>query len=266
MIIPITDADDERIAPWRDIRERDLVRRDGLFIAEGKTVLQVLVHHPGFALHSLLILKNRLEGVQHLLDALPDAVPVYVAESAVMDAIAGFAMHRGVLALAHRPTSIDQPPSADDGARWRRVVAVCGMANHDNMGALFRNAAAFGADAVLMDKASCDPFYRKAIRVSVGGVFTMPIHRFDDGHAMLTWLDAAGITTMALSPRGTHTMHDWTPPPRCALLLGAEGPGLPDDLMARCQTLRIAMNDAFDSLNVATAAAIALHHLFTKTG
>lgn len=266
MIIPVTDPDDPRIAPYHAIRERDLVQRDGLFIAEGKTVLQVLVEQaqtprPRFALQSLFILENRMAGLAALLADRPQGLPVYVADRTVMDAVAGFPMHRGVLALAARPADADAAPEPDQARAWRRVVAVSQLANHDNMGAIFRNAAAFGTDAVLMDKGSCDPLYRKAIRVSVGGVFKVPFHVFEDTATMLDFLDDGGFETVALSPSAQTRLDGWTPNERTALLLGAEGPGLDPAVMAARATLRIAMAPGFDSLNVATAAAIALHHL-----
>jgi len=176
-------------------------------------------------------------------------------------AIAGVPMHRGVLAIGHRRADADGPPPAEAAHGWRTVVALAGLANHDNMGAIFRNAAALGADAVLMDAQSCDPLYRKAIRVSVGGVLTVPWHRFEDAVAMLDWLDGAGLALAGLSPRGAMALEDWQPPGRVALVLGAEGPGLPDAILARTRTLRIDMANRFDSLNVATSAALVLHHV-----
>jgi tRNA G18 (ribose-2'-O)-methylase SpoU len=141
-------------------------------------------------------------------------------------------------------------------------VAV-GLANHDNVGGLFRNAAAFGADGVLLDMESCDPLYRKAIRVSVGAALSVPFARLPVD-AMLDRLDAAAITPIALSPSGPVTLDDFEPPPRSALIVGAEGPGLPAEILSRCQTLRIGMATGWDSLNVATATGIALHHLHVR--
>jgi tRNA G18 (ribose-2'-O)-methylase SpoU len=132
------------------------------------------------------------------------------------------------------------------------VVGLVGIANHDNMGGLFRNAAAFGADAVLLDEGCCDPLYRKAIRVSVGAALTVPFARAGGAAALATALEARGFSVVALSPRGQTELADFQPAARTAALFGAEGPGLPKEVMARASTVRIEMAGGFDSLNVAT--------------
>ncbi len=263
-MIRITDPHDPRIAAYRDIRERDLVRRDGLFVAEGTTVLNALLSQDRFVLQSLLVLENRLDGFLSMAgDRLRGEVPLYVADRAIMDAIAGFPMHRGVLAVGQRP-SLAGDPDALLAALPDRALAVIavGIANHDNMGAIFRNAAAFNADAVLLDDTACDPLYRKAIRVSVGGVFKVPFARGGDAATLIERAAALGFTPLALSPRGETAIADLIPHDRMALILGTEGAGLPADVLARTQTVRIPMADDFDSLNVATAGAIALSRLY----
>jgi tRNA G18 (ribose-2'-O)-methylase SpoU len=141
------------------------------------------------------------------------------------------------------------------------VVGLVGLTNHDNVGGLFRNAAAFGADAVLLDAGTCDPLYRKAIRVSAGAALIVPFRQLPDADALLAFAARHALEPLALSPAGAETLAALVPPARTLLLLGSEGPGLPPDLMARLRTVRIAMAPDFDSLNVATAGAIALHHL-----
>ncbi len=141
------------------------------------------------------------------------------------------------------------------------VVVLFGIANHDNMGGIFRNAAAFGADAVILDAACCDPLYRKAIRVSVGAALTVPFARLDRNDDAIALLRARGFMPLALSPRGATALSDLRPPPRVAALFGTEGPGLPDEIMAHAETVRIEMPGAMDSLNVATASGIVLHRL-----
>ena len=141
-----------------------------------------------------------------------------------------------------------------------------GIANHDNMGALFRNAAAFGASAVLLDSTCCDPLYRKAIRVSVGAALTMPFARLDPGADMIAAMTAHGVTPLALSPAGRMALAAVTRPPRAGLILGAEGPGLPQEMLDRSMSVSIPMASGFDSLNVAVAAGIVLHHLAFAAG
>lgn len=257
-ILGIGDPDDPRIEIYRDIRERDLIRRHGHFIAEGKTVLQVLVAQNRFPVHSVLVLENRLAGIADLLAGLPEQVPVYCATQTVMDAIAGFHMHRGILAAARIPDGgADLPMPLPP--QWSTVLLLSAISNHDNMGAIFRNAAAFGADAVILDPQCCDPLYRKAVRVSVGGVLRVPFFRAPSMDAAVTALDRDKFAIAALSPAGRTNISIWQPAPRQALVLGSEGHGLADDWLQRLETLSITMAPGFDSLNVATAGAIALH-------
>ncbi len=173
--IRIEEAGDPRIAAFRDIRERDLTGRQDRFIAEGTVVLRVLAQALGrFAVEAVLLLSNRVNGVRDILARLPDGVPVYVAEQAVMNGIVGFDMHRGVLALGRRVEKAGAEAVIAGLPQAALAVVCCGISNHDNIGAIFRNAAALGADAVLLDETCCDPLYRKALRVSVGAVLAVP--------------------------------------------------------------------------------------------
>jgi len=255
--IRIDTAEDPRIAGFRAVRERDLRRRDDLFVAEGKVVVDVLLRARRFAPVAGLVLDRRLDSVRA---GWPAEVPLYVADQAVLDAIAGFHLHRGILALARRREAepVDQLLA---GLPERALVAVAiGLSNHDNVGALLRNAAAFDADAVLLDATCSDPLYRKAIRVSVGAALQVPFAQGGSADELLASLDRAGFTTFALSPGAAATLAECPRPARLALLFGAEGPGLPPALLHRLPSVRIAMSSRFDSLNVAAAAAIALHH------
>jgi tRNA G18 (ribose-2'-O)-methylase SpoU len=141
------------------------------------------------------------------------------------------------------------------------VVVLFGVSNHDNVGGIFRNAAAFGADAVLLDGACCDPLYRKAIRVSVGAALALPFARLPPAADPIALFERHGLTALALSPAGETPLARFAPPERAAILLGAEGPGLSAAILRRAQTLAIPMAGAFDSLNVATTSGIVLHHL-----
>ena len=258
--IRIDDPRDPRVAAYLDIRERDLAGRQGRFVAEGKVVLDLLLSSGRFGADSVLVLENRLIGLNDILHKAPADLPVYVVTSAVMDAIAGFHMHRGILAIGSKETPLAAEPLLDALPAQALVVVLVGIANHDNMGSIFRNAAAFGADAVLMDATCCDPLYRKAIRVSVGAALKVPFAAFTDTSGFTEMLAERGFEQFALSPRGRTDIRDAKPAGRLALYLGTEGEGLPESLLARLQTVRITMSKGFDSLNVAAASAIALHH------
>lgn len=263
MLIPLADPADPRLAPFMNIRDRDL--RDahgGRFVAEGESVLAVLLASSLYSAEALLIAENRVAAIKALA---PDpALPVYVAAQPVMDAIVGFPIHRGMLGVGQRGA----PVAAETliAARPRLVVGLVGIANHDNMGGIFRNAAAFGVGAVLTDDSSCDPFYRKALRVSVGGVLKVPFARAGSGADLVSQLTRAGYRVIGLSPRGRRRL-DAVPKDRpLALLLGSEGPGLSEAVMAMSETARIDMPGGFDSLNVATTSGIALYELSRPEG
>jgi len=268
--VRIDDPADPRIAGLVSIKERDLTGRHGRFIAEGTVVLRMLAaaHRAGQGIEAeaILLLENRVSGLGDILAEFPADIPVYVANAVVFDAIAGFNMHRGVLALGRR----DQAPRMDalvGGLPAKSMVlAACGISNHDNMGSMFRNAAAFGADAVLMDETSCDPMYRKAIRVSVGSVLTVPFAREGSVAALVSRLQEQGFSIWGLSPHGQTDLRDIAPSPRTALLVGTEGEGLPQHILSSIRTARIRQRPGLDSLNVATATGIALHQVAMING
>jgi tRNA G18 (ribose-2'-O)-methylase SpoU len=262
--IRITDADDSRLEPYRSIRERDLVGRLGRFILEGDVVLRQHLRGGRFPLESLLLSERRLEASADLLPMIPGDVPIYVAGDPIIEAIAGFSVHRGILGIGLKNTDAEMDGLVAGLPERACVVAAIGMANHDNMGGLFRNAAAFGCQAVLLDHTCCDPLYRKAIRVSVGATLTIPFARSGTAGDILQVLASHGFAAFGLSPSGALSLSEVLSPARVALVLGAEGSGLPRDLMARMTTLRIPMVSDFDSLNVATASGIALSHFFNR--
>ncbi|MCM2398632.1 RNA methyltransferase [Rhizobium sp. S95] len=268
--ITIEDPRDPRIAEFSQIRERDLTGRSGRFIAEGTVVLRMLAaaHQAAgdFRAEKILLLKNRVDGVGDILAAFPEDVPVYVADAAVIDAIAGFHLHRGVLALGER-LSVAEPADLVGRLPGTSLVLVgCGISNHDNVGSLFRNAAAFSADAVLLDETSCDPLYRKALRVSVGSVLATPYARGGSAEAMLSSLADAGFSIWALSPAGATELSSIPATDRMALVVGTEGEGLPAEILSRFATARIAQSPHLDSLNVGTAAGIALYSMARAMG
>ena len=264
--IRIERPDDPRVEAYVSIRERDLTGgHAGRFIVEGKVTLETLLTRGRFEVESLFLCETRLAPLAGILEHVPEGVPVYVAAQGVMDAVAGFPMHRGVLACGRKGTSV---PPAEFSRSMRQdgrstLLLLSELSNHDNVGACFRNAAAFGADAVLLDGASCDPLYRKAIRVSSGAALWLPFSQGGTGAELIAAAEASGHEVWALTPRrDADALPTLKVPERVALLMGAEGPGLPAELIARARPVRIPMTEGFDSVNVATAAAIALAHVF----
>jgi tRNA G18 (ribose-2'-O)-methylase SpoU len=185
--------------------------------------------------------------------------PVYLAPLDVMSRVAGFAIHRGVLAAATRLV----PPQPE--ALWRQASCLAvleGINDHENLGSIIRSAAALGIDGLLLDPTCCDPLYRRTIRVSMGEVFGLPFARLHPWPDAIAHVRLAGFSVVALSPhRGAATIASIERPARPAILLGAEGPGLTKEALAAADhRVRIPMAPYIDSLGVAAAAAIAFHH------
>jgi tRNA G18 (ribose-2'-O)-methylase SpoU len=260
--VDVTDPADPRLADFRDLtaadRRPDRPGGRGLVIAEGVPVVRRLLDSP-YPVRAVLGVPARLAALAGDLAAV-DA-PVYRASAEVMAQTVGFHLNRGVLAAADRAP---EPAAAGLLAGARRVLALEGVNDHENLGSLFRNAAALGVDAVLLGPRCADPLYRRSVRVSMGHVLRVPFVR-----APLSTLRDAGLTVLALTPQPPAAPLSTVDParPRVALLVGAEGPGLTAAALAVADRhVRIPMAAGVDSLNVATAAAIALHHLSTVEG
>ena len=223
----------------------------------------------------MLLTDNRLERMKDAIEAAGVAgAPIYLATREVVAATVGFDLHRGVVAIGGRPPPADASRLiAEAGGVGRRpiVAVVEGVNDHENLGALFRNAAAFGLAAVILDPSSADPLYRRSVRVSLGHVLRVPFARLQPWPAGLDLLRRAGFVIAGLSP-DRRTLSAPSPPAirldelpvagPVAVVVGAEGPGLSPGALAGADLLvSIPMADGVDSLNVATAAAIAFHHL-----
>ncbi len=263
--ITIISADDPLVAPYTSIRERDLIRRHGRFLLEGAVTLEVALRRGRFPLDSVFLSPAKADRLAPLLDRYAPDLPVYVADLDLMSAVAGFPIHRGVLACARVDGDLT-PAQVLEAATGPTVLCV-GLSNHDNVGAVFRNAAALGARGVLLDAESCDPLYRKAIRVSAGTVLWLPFARTGSADALLAAVRTARQPLWALTPSAeADSIWDMPTDPSPALLIGPEGPGLPGALIAQAQPVRLPMAEGVDSLNVATAAAIALAALRRHDG
>jgi tRNA G18 (ribose-2'-O)-methylase SpoU len=247
------DIDDRRLLPYRRLRDTDLHREDNLFACEGELVLRRAIEC-GVTIRSVLATAGWVDRLADL-DLDPDLL---IVDQALMDGVVGFPIHRGLVAMAERPPA-RTVAEVTNGART--VAALEGVNDHENLGALFRNAAAFAVDAVVLDARCADPLYRRSVRVSLGHVLSVPTARSD------RWLDelaGAGLELVALTPdpaaEPIEALDELGP---VALLFGAEGPGLSATTLDRVdRRVRIPMAAGVDSLNVATAAAIAFHHRF----
>jgi tRNA G18 (ribose-2'-O)-methylase SpoU len=258
----IIDPADPRIASYREARD-GRVRRAGLFLAEGRLVVRRLLESR-FTVRSILATRGVLDDLGDAIGKRP-SVQRYEASAETIGAVVGFTFHRGCLALGEEGPPI--PASAVvEPAGSRLVLGLEDVTDPDNVGAVFRNAAAFGAAGLVLSSRCADPLYRKALRVSMGATLAIAFATTDwrDG---LVALRAAGYTLMALTPHAGAQILDAVvahgpAPRRLAVLLGAEGAGLSEAThRAADLRVRIAMAPGVDSLNVATACAIALHRL-----
>jgi tRNA G18 (ribose-2'-O)-methylase SpoU len=262
----LTSLDDERVAAYQWLADPKRLEAEGLFVAEGRLVVPQLLaasSRPGRwagAAHSVLLSPAAYAHMQSQLAPYPE-VPVFVVPQPAMNELVGFNIHRGCLALGRRPLT----PGLDelDLAAATRVVVLEGVNNPDNIGGIFRSAAAFNADFVALGPGCADPLYRKSIRTSIGATLDVPYAKAEPWPPALDQLKRAGFRVVALTTATTAAaLASLTGRARMALLAGAEGTGLSDlALAAADERVTIPMSGRVDSLNVGTALAIALYHV-----
>lgn len=263
-VVDVSDAADPRLSDFRRLSDSDVrADRRGVVIAEGVAVVERLLgsRYPPRAVFGE---PDRLAALAPALQSCPD-LPVFRADRWLLSDVVGFRLTRGVLASADR---VSQPPIEDLLTTASRVAVLESLNDFENVGALFRNAAAFGVDLVLLDARCADPLYRRSVRVSMGHVLRVPFAVLPGAWpASLSLVQAAGLPILALTPRAdAQLLPSVVPPPRWAVLLGAEGAGLSAPALAAADSwVRIPMAAGVDSLNVATAAAVAFAHLAGAT-
>jgi tRNA G18 (ribose-2'-O)-methylase SpoU len=269
----VEDPDDPLVADYVGLTDAELRRRveapggrapEGIFVAEGVLAIRRLLRS-GYRTRSVLLAPNRLDALREELDA-HDEVAVLVAAREVLEAVAGYDVHRGALAVGERRAL---PPLAETVSGARGLVVLEAVSDTENLGALFRNAAAFGLDAVVLDPRSADPLYRRSVRVSLGHALHIPFTRLASWPKDLERLTALGFRLVALDPGGEVPLerlreHLGADEP-LALLVGNEGHGLSAEARRACDTsCRVPMPGDTDSLNVATAFAVAAYELFAR--
>jgi tRNA G18 (ribose-2'-O)-methylase SpoU len=266
----ILTPDDPRVADYRGVAEPELLQSRDLFIAEGRLVVTRLLLDPRWTVRSVLVNNAAKRDLEPILSSVCSRVPILVCETADFLGIAGHHVHRGCLALVERPPAI----ALEELLKAISLAVVLeGVANADNVGGVFRNAAAFGADAVLLSPRCCSPLYRKAVRTSMGAALRVPFIHFEEWPVPLARLRQNGFTLVALaaSPfgRAMQTLEAFATRPRpakLALLVGSEGSGLtPEAERAAHHRVHIPMEPGVDSLNLAVATGIALEQLTRAT-
>ena len=263
-LIPISDLQVDGLADYARLTDVALRRSTepagGLYIAESTKVIRRALA-AGHVPRSVLLQEQWLPGVAPMLDPFPD-VPVFVGEAKVLESLTGYNLHRGALAAMHRPVL---PDPADLLRGARRVVVLEDIVDHTNVGAIFRSVAGLGADAVLVTPRCADPLYRRSVRVSMGTVLQVPWTRLPEWGDAVPLLHDAGFHIAALALADDAVSLDdlaADPPERLALVLGSEGDGLSRAaLSAADSVVTIPMLHGVDSLNVASASAVALYAL-----
>jgi tRNA G18 (ribose-2'-O)-methylase SpoU len=258
-VIRIASPDDARIAEYRHLADPGFLVRANLFVAEGRLVVRRLLSHPLFRIRSILVTHTAFEALADVLAGA--AADIFVVDQATMNGIAGFNIHRGCLALAERPQPLRLAELPLEAAC--RIVVLEAVNNPDNIGGIFRSAAAFGVDAVVLGPACSDPLYRKSVRTSMAAALTVPFATAAAWPGDLQLLRERGMRVLALTPAGDATPLDALPRDlrRIALLVGAEGEGLTREAMAYADArVTIPMRPAVNSLNVTVAASIALYY------
>ena len=258
-LVEVTDPADPRLADYRDLRDVELRKHleaeQGLFLAEGEKVVRRAVEG-GFPVRSLLMASRWLEGLSDVLERT-DA-PCYVVSETLAAEVSGFHVHRGALAsLQRRPL----PTVADVLEGARTVVVLEDVVDHTNVGAIFRSAAALGVDGILLSPRCADPLYRRAIKVAMGAVFTVPYARIEDWYDAMHGLADFTTVALALADDAVELEEAVRGVERLALVMGTEGHGLSSRWLATSDVRAvIPMADGIDSLNVGTAAAIAFRY------
>jgi tRNA G18 (ribose-2'-O)-methylase SpoU len=262
--IPIHSFDDSRLDPFRNLKDRELARLGDRFIAEGENVVRRLLAS-GLQVESLLVSSRKEKAFRSIG---PAEIPMFVVPDEIIRQVIGFKFHGGALAVGCRPapSSLDALiPAVPSPA----LVAVAEeIANAENLGALIRVAAAFGAKAFLIGERCCDPYFRQCIRVSMGTIFSLPVHRSTDLIADLESLKARhGMEVLATVLDESATPLARLPKfPRAALVLGNEAQGLHESTLGACTgRITIPMKLGTDSLNVAVAAAVCFYHLTSES-
>jgi tRNA G18 (ribose-2'-O)-methylase SpoU len=264
----VTSFEDPRVDAYRNVTDADLRGRKHLFMVESEMVVRRLLQ-TDWDVHSVFLSPTKFEQLSSSLENCK--APVFVADVHLMTDIIGFHIHRGALAAVRRPlqtnVSVDNLFKMLTGKKKISLLLAERITNVDNMGSLFRNAAAFGVDALIFDHQCCDPLYRKAIRVSMGHTLSIPWAIAEDWSTTLQRLKLELDVTIIGCETGEQAIPLWNVPnsDRTALVMGEEKSGLSSTTMTLCDCIaEIPMSNAVPSINVAVASAVALYDLLRR--
>ncbi len=255
------------LQPYRTLRRQMDHRRQGVFVAEGEKVVRRLLES-GLEVVSVVLPEKWLADLEPLLRARPEEVAVFVAEKKLLETLTGFSMYQGLLAAGRVPAPRSLEAILEGSAQPRLLAAVDGLSSAENAGALVRNCAAFGVQALLVGETSASPWLRRAVRSSMGAIFHLRVLETASLAETLGQLRARGVRCIAAHPHAEDR-----PLPAadfsgdCCVVFGSEGSGLSPAVLAACpESAAIPMPPAVDSLNVGSAAAVFLYEANRQRG
>lgn len=258
-ITNVTSLDLPSLQPYRTLRRPADHQKQGIFVAEGEKVVRRLLES-NLDVLSILLTEEWLAALRAALGRRKSSSELFVAPKKLVETIVGFPLHQGIMAVGRIP----EPATLDDVLRKSKqpylLVAVDGLTNAENLGVLVRNCAAFGVQAILVGETSSSPYLRRAVRNSMGAVFTMPVIHLENLSATLHDLNGQGIVTIAAHPASTNDLTTLGEVNSCCLVFGSEGDGISKGVLESCaKKIAITMHNGVDSLNVASASAVFLH-------
>ena len=262
----ISSFDAPELRPYATMRRPVEHEVQGIFVAEGEKVVRRLLES-NFTVISAVFSEQWLEDFRPLIEARPEKIAVYLAEKKWLETLTGFSMFQGVLAVGKIPTTASLESILESAPPPRLFVAVDGLTNSENLGALVRNCAAFGVQGLLVGETSSSPFLRRAVRNSMGAIFQLPVVEIGKGTAApetlsqtLRALSERGMRCLAAHPRGKKNLPQADFTKDCCVVFGSEGEGISAQVLERCdETVSIPMPEKIDSLNVGAAAAVFLY-------
>jgi tRNA G18 (ribose-2'-O)-methylase SpoU len=266
-VCPVDHLELPELAPYRTMRWQFEHRQQGIFVAEGEKVVRRLLESD-LEVISLLLPPKWLENYRELLTRRKGEIQAFTAEKPLLEKLTGFSMYQGVLAVARVPAPLNLETVIAHSRKPLLLVAVDGISNADNLGGVIRNCAAFGASALVVGESSCSPYLRRAVRSSMGNVFTLPVVESANLVETIRAMQTAGIRSVAAHPHTTETTLPAADFNRdCCIVLGSEGQGISSAVLQACdQAILIPMSNQVDSLNVGTAAAVFLYEARRQRG
>ena len=262
-ITHVASIEHPHLEPYRTLKRPLEHQKEGIFVAEGEKVVRRLLESP-LRILSILLTHEWFALYKPLLEARSETISVHIAEKELMETIVGFQLHKGIMAVAKVPERTTLESVAARVKRPLFFVAADGIMNSENLGVIVRNCASFGVSALLIGESSCDPYFRRAVRNSMGNIFSLPVVYLSDTEKELRKIRSEfNAAIIAAHPRETSRSIDTIDfTANCCIVLGSEGHGISERVLAACDMeTAIPMTTGVDSLNVASASAVIMYEV-----